>query len=135
MDDIAAPPGAEPFVSVRRFEPCKDGSMHRANANSADGAKCTARALQNMIFPAIKFIVPRYLVEGCTLLAGAPKLGKSWLALEIALAVADGGKCFGNLECEQGDVLYLALEDNMRRLQGRMRKLVIFGDDLQRFNS
>jgi len=85
----------------------------------------SALALQTMVFPPI----PQYLVEGCTLLAGAPKLGKSWLAIEIAHAVATGEKCLGNLECEQGDVLYLALEDNMRRLQGRMRKLVMVGDN------
>lgn len=73
-------------------------------------------------FPAIKFIVPGYLPEGATILAGRPKLGKSWLALDLALAVAKGSKCLG-VECEQGDVLYLALEDNKRRLQSRLHKL------------
>ena len=55
-------------------------------------------------FPEIKFIVPGYLPEGATILAGRPKLGKSWLALDLALAVAKGSKCLG-VECEQGDVL------------------------------
>lgn len=73
-------------------------------------------------FPAIKFIVPGYLPEGATILAGRPKLGKSWLALDLALAVARGSKCLG-VDCEQGDVLYLALEDNKRRLQSRLNKL------------
>lgn len=73
-------------------------------------------------FPAIKFIVPGYLPEGATILAGRPKLGKSWLALDLALAVAKGSKCLG-VECEQGDVLYLAMEDNKRRLQSRLQKL------------
>lgn len=73
-------------------------------------------------FPPIKFIVPDYLPEGCTILAGRPKLGKSWLALDIALAVARGSDCLG-VQCEQGDALYLALEDNQRRLQSRLQKL------------
>ena len=85
----------------------------------------TAAALEKMSFPPINWIVPGYIVEGCTLLAGAPKLGKSWLALDIAVAVARGGMCMGAIECERGDVLYLALEDNPRRLQSRMRKLTM----------
>lgn len=73
-------------------------------------------------FPPIKFIVPGLLPEGATILAGRPKLGKSWLALDIALAVARGSECLG-VNCQQGDALYLALEDNQRRLQSRMAKL------------
>lgn len=78
--------------------------------------------LGRTVFPAIKFIVPGYLPEGATILAGRPKLGKSWLALDLALAVATGSSCLG-VECEQGDVLYLALEDNKRRIQSRLGKL------------
>ncbi len=72
-------------------------------------------------FPDIKWIVPGYLTEGLTLLAGAPKIGKSWMALGLALAVAAGEKAFGEIQCEPGPVLYLALEDNLRRLQSRLR--------------
>ena len=82
----------------------------------------TAFDLGRTEFPAIKFIVPGYLPEGATILAGRPKLGKSWLALDLALAVAKGSTCLG-VDCEQGDVLYLALEDNKRRLQSRLDKL------------
>jgi len=74
-------------------------------------------------FPPIKFVVPGYLTEGCTILAGAPKIGKSWLCMEIALAVASGGTCLGSIQSIKGDVLYLALEDNERRLQSRINKL------------
>jgi hypothetical protein len=42
--------------------------------------------------------------------------------LEVGLAVAGGGVCLGDLQCEQGSVLYLALEDNERRLQTRIGK-------------
>lgn len=73
-------------------------------------------------FPPIRFIVPGFVPEGCTILAGRPKLGKSWLALDMALAVTKGGECLG-VTCDPGAVLYLALEDNQRRLQSRMQKL------------
>ncbi|WP_374139166.1 AAA family ATPase, partial [Sphingomonas sp.] len=76
----------------------------------------SARALMTMTFPPIKFIVPGYIVEGLTIFAGAPKLGKSWACLGFGIAVASGGMAFGSIRCEQGAVLYLALEDNPRRL-------------------
>lgn len=74
-------------------------------------------------FAPIRYVVPGYIAEGCTLLAGRPKLGKSWLALEVGYAVASGGECLGGIVCDQGHVLYLALEDNKRRLQRRMDKM------------
>ena len=72
----------------------------------------------------MRYIVPGFIAEGCTLLAGRPKLGKSWLMLDVGLAVAAGRYCLGDARCEQGDVLYLALEDNERRLQRRIDKLL-----------
>lgn len=84
----------------------------------------TASALKKMTFAPIRYIVPGYIAEGCTLLAGRPKLGKSWMVMEMALAVARGGSCLGGIQCEQGDVLMLALEDNERRLRSRISKLM-----------
>jgi hypothetical protein len=84
----------------------------------------SARGLQTMTFAPIKYIVPGILIEGLTLLAGKPKVGKSWLLLHAAIAVADGDTTLGDLKCPQGDVLYCALEDNQRRLQSRMTKLL-----------
>ena len=83
----------------------------------------TAADLGSMEFPPIKWIVPGVLPEGATILAGRPKLGKSWLALDLGLAVARGDYCLGDIKCETGDVLYLALEDNQRRLKWRINKL------------
>ncbi len=84
----------------------------------------SARELRRREFEPIRYVVPGYIAEGCTLLAGRPKLGKSWLVLEMGLAVAMGEACLGGIACEQGDVLYLALEDNERRLQKRIDKVL-----------
>jgi hypothetical protein len=81
------------------------------------------RELDHMQFNALKFVVPGYIVEGLTLLAGKPKIGKSWLLFHAAYAVASGGTTLGDIRCEEGDVLLCALEDSPRRLQSRMRKL------------
>jgi predicted transcriptional regulator len=90
-------------------------------------AVLNAERLNQMTFGPIKYVVPGYIVEGLTLFAGKPKVGKSWLLLHVAFAVAEGSFTLGNVQCEQGDVLYCALEDNLRRLQSRLTKL--FGTD------
>lgn len=81
----------------------------------------TAAALLAEEFPDPKWAVPGLFPEGVTLLAGAPKVGKSWLCLGLALSVASGGRALGSIEVEQGAALYLALEDTPRRLQRRLR--------------
>jgi AAA domain len=81
----------------------------------------TAAQLWGMTFPPIKYAVPLYVAEGLTLLAGAPKRGKSWLALDLCVTVAIGGYTLGDQKCEPGDVLYCALEDSPRRMKSRLR--------------
>jgi hypothetical protein len=75
-------------------------------------------------FDPIKYVVPGLIVEGLTLIAGKPKIGKSWLLLHAGLAVSRGGFTLGDIHCIEGDVLYCALEDNERRLQSRLRVLL-----------
>ena len=87
----------------------------------------TAAALRYQSFPEIKYIVPDVIPEGLSILAGRPKLGKSWMALDVAIAVACGRYCLGEKKPVQGDVLYCALEDNPRRLQKRIKKLLASG--------
>jgi hypothetical protein len=72
----------------------------------------------------VRWVVPGMVPEGVALLAGKPKLGKSWLALGLCVAVATGGVAFGNVHVEKGSALYLALEDNERRLQFRLKKIL-----------
>lgn len=93
------------------------------------GEVFSAESLQSMRFPEIAYVIPGLIAEGLSIIAGRPKVGKSWLALDLASAVAGGGECLGGKHPAQGDVLYAALEDNPRRLQKRMDKLLsTFGD-------
>jgi RecA-family ATPase len=82
-----------------------------------------AETLLGMDFPPLEYVIPGYVVEGLTVLAGKPKLGKSWWAYDASIAVATGGNAMGSVDCEQGDVLYLALEDNRRRVKDRLLTL------------
>ena len=71
-------------------------------------------------FDPVNWAIDGIIPAGLTLLAGGPKTGKSLFALHIALGVAIGGCVLGKVNVEQGDVLYLALEDTERRLQERI---------------
>jgi len=84
----------------------------------------TATELLDMELPEPKFAVPGILAQGLGILGGKPKTGKSWKVLDLGLAVAYGGRALGSIKVEQGDVLYLALEDTARRLQDRLKKLL-----------
>ncbi|WP_052230147.1 AAA family ATPase [Streptomyces sp. CT34] len=84
----------------------------------------TADQLMAADFPEPKWAVPGILSEGVNLLAGPPKVGKSWLSLGLGLSVAAGGTAFDAVPVEGGPVLYLALEDTPRRLQARMGKIL-----------
>lgn len=84
----------------------------------------TAVELLGTDFPEQLWAVPGVIAEGLNLLVGAPKLGKSWLALNIAIAIAAGGRALGKVPVEQGEVLYLALEDGPRRLKKRLEMVL-----------
>jgi hypothetical protein len=84
----------------------------------------TAPDLLRMELPEARCVVSDIIPEGLTLLAGKPKLGKSWWALDVALAVAEGGVALGRIDVQPGDVLYLALEDTRRRLRSRLEKIL-----------
>jgi len=73
--------------------------------------------------PPLSYLVEGILpAEGLTLLTAAPKKGKSWLALLLALRVAAGEALWGR-QVTQGRVLYFALEDGYRRIQARQAML------------
>ncbi|MFP3156570.1 helicase RepA family protein [Lachnospiraceae bacterium ZAX-1] len=70
----------------------------------------------------LRFAVDKILPHGLFILAGSGKIGKSWLSLDLCVNVATGGRLW-DFSSEQGDVLYLALEDNYPRLQDRLNKI------------
>ena len=63
-------------------------------------------------YPEPKWAVPKLIPEGLTLLVGRPKMGKSWLALSLALEVASGGRALGSIPVKQGKAVYFAFGCN-----------------------
>jgi hypothetical protein len=70
---------------------------------------------------------PRWLVQalwaraGVGILGGAPKCCKSWLALEVALAVASGSACLGDFDVgDPGSVLLYMAEDAAPVVKARL---------------
>jgi len=94
----------------------------------------TAAELLAADFPEPQWAVPGIIPTGLTFLAGRPKVGKSWLALQVAIAVGTGGRVLDR-QVTQGRVLYLALEDNARRLKERARKQGMPRDALVHFET
>ena len=78
-----------------------------------------ADTLQSTAYEPVSFVVDDLLPQGLHLLAGAPKIGKSWLALWLAVTVAKGEAVWG-MGVKQGTTLYLCLEDSTLRIQNRL---------------
>ena len=78
-----------------------------------------AGTLQSTAYEPVSFVVDDLLPQGLHLLAGAPKIGKSWLALWLAVTVAKGEAVWG-MGVKQGTTLYLCLEDSTLRIQNRL---------------
>ena len=78
-----------------------------------------ADTLQTISYEPLTFLVEDLLPQGLHLLAGAPKIGKSWLALWLCLRVARGEPLW-NFPSHPCEVLYLCLEDSFQRIQSRL---------------
>lgn len=74
------------------------------------------------------WVIEDLLPLGAHILAGAPKIGKSWMVLAMGLAVSMGQPFWGCAVC-QGAVLYLCLEDTYARVKKRLWKLTDEAND------
>lgn len=83
----------------------------------------TAQDLLEQYFPDITYVVHKIIPEGLTMVVAAPKIGKSWMALGLAVANSNGSDAFGCIPTTASPVLYMALEDGPRRLQSRLHTL------------
>lgn len=84
-----------------------------------------ALAIYKAMYPPIECVIGDLLPNGLTLAAGRPKVGKSWLALQLAVAVAFGELALGRFHvANPGRVTYLALEEPLVRTHRRLREIV-----------
>lgn len=94
----------------------------------------TGNQLRDKVFPPVSWAVPDILPAGVTLFGGREKMGKSWLAFGLCIAVATGGYALGKMPVQKGHALYLSLEDPERRLHKRIRRLASDDTDLSHFH-
>ena len=82
----------------------------------------SAAWLEKQTFPALSWIVKGLIPEGFTLMIGGPKIGKSWLSLDIALAVASAAAehAFHRPLIALGEV---GLSGEVRRVAGVERRI------------
>lgn len=78
--------------------------------------------LYEMVYPGKPPIIEHFLYPGTYLFVGAPKVGKSFMMAQIAYHVSSGTPMW-NYSVRKGTVLYLALEDDYRRLQERLYRM------------
>ncbi|PWG59683.1 AAA family ATPase [Bifidobacterium catulorum] len=83
----------------------------------------TGSQLANREFSPPEEFIPGIIPTGLVMLVGKSKIGKSWLALHLASAAASGSPVLGGIPVESRPVLYLAMEDSLRRLQSRQRRM------------
>ena len=88
--------------------------------------------LMNTPLEPIRFVVDGLLAPGLHLLAGAAKVGKSWLALWLSLMVAKGEDVW-NMKTRKGTTLYLCLEDSTIRIQNRLFEITEDAPDCVHF--
>ena len=82
-------------------------------------ATVDGRTLMDRPLEPPNFVVDTLISQGLHILAGSPKVGKSWLALWLAVTVAKGEPVWG-MSVKQGTTLYLCLEDSVLRIQNRL---------------
>ena len=88
--------------------------MKQEKLRTIDGA-----TLMSLPLHPPNFVVETLISQGLHILAGSPKVGKSWLALWLAVTVAKGEPVWG-MGVKQGTTLYLCLEDSQLRIQNRL---------------
>ena len=123
-DQLATPPGVRKADAMETLHFLAPPEEEKQDDTAPNGiVSISAKDLQDKEFKPIKWVVEGLLPQGLALLVAPPKYGKSWLMLDLCLSVASGQK-FLDMPTNKTDCLYLALEDNQRRLQDRMNRVL-----------
>lgn len=109
-----------PYIadSIKRAERI-NGAKHKAeSADEFAGVKTAGDVMRADAAP-VAYCVPGRVPCGLVIIGGRPKSRKSWYALQLVIAKSAGGQFMG-VEIPAGRCLYVALEDNDRRMRQRL---------------
>jgi len=98
-------------------------ALEQAADNYLQTSSDSAEYLVNANLEPVSWIVENILPTGLSIICAPSKTGKSWMMLQMCLAVSGGGK-FLEFNTIKSDCLYLALEDSKNRLKERIIKLL-----------
>jgi hypothetical protein len=113
--ELVAAVDAEDLDDLANGQGSPQGNPHFQPYSLAD--------LQREDLPARHVIIDGVFPEGVHVIAGPSGGGKSYWALQLCLGVAYGKPVFGGFEVEQGEALYLSLEDDKQSLKERVEWL------------
>lgn len=117
-------PSAEEMFEAQMLYEQEMQAQAQAEREAAPGFMQTVSMpeLYEMVYPGKPPIIEHFLYPGTYLFVGAPKVGKSFMMAQIAYHVSSGTPMW-NYSVRKGTVLYLALEDDYRRLQERLYRM------------
>lgn len=78
-------------------------------------------------------VVENMICQGLTILSGDPKVGKSWLCLDLCNSICNEEQFLG-FNTNKCDCSYFALEDSENRLQSRLKEITERKDTLKNFH-
>ncbi|MEG1882026.1 MAG: AAA family ATPase [Clostridia bacterium] len=83
----------------------------------------SAYDLQKMKLDEPNWLIPNILPPGLSIICASSKVGKSWMMMQLAIALCDGKEFLG-FPTKRSECAYLALEDGQNRLQERLNKML-----------
>jgi hypothetical protein len=101
-----------------------ESAWKKAEENKTHIEITTAPDLMKKELPPTAWVVDNILPEGCVIVSAKPRAGKSTLARDVAVCVASGELFAGHYPVKKGSVLYLSLEENERKTQGYLRRML-----------
>ncbi len=127
LNPSVAAEGEQPITNHNASIADSAGDVNTQTVNSVKGEKNKLKTismtdLYDQVYTSRPPIIGGLLYPGTYILAGAPKLGKSFLMAQLAYHVSTGTDMWG-FPVQRGSVLYLALEDDYGRLQKRLYKM------------
>jgi hypothetical protein len=99
-------------------------AKRRAEEAAKNPTRFTAKQLLELQLPPMRWLVQDLIPPGMVVLASPPKIGKTWLNLQLAVSVATGTKFASYAMTQFGKVLFLDLEGGQRREQYRLQKVL-----------
>lgn len=117
------PSAEEIFLAQQEYEQEIQAQDQAERENASDFMQTVSMPeLYEMVYPGKPPLIDKFLYPGTYLFVGAPKVGKSFMMAQIAYHVSSGTPMW-NCAVRKGTVLYLALEDDYKRLQERLYRM------------